>query len=297
MAAEEHSSRAGAVFERAGTEKGARRLAGVLGFPVAHSRSPAMHNAAFRARGLDWRYLKLPVPPERFDETVKALPGSGYLGANVTIPHKVAALAVADRATAAARAIGAANTLTFADAQVEADNTDAGGLLDALPDSPRGRRALVLGAGGAGRAAVWALVEAGAADVAVWNRTAERATALARDLGARAVPRPVAADLLVNATSVGLDPPLGEREALAALDLGALDPPAVAVDLVYGEEATALARWAARGSARVVDGLEVLVRQGARTFERWTGLEAPLQVMREAARGGSRARPRSSDLA
>src|SRR3954470_11994876 len=102
-----------------------------------------MHNAAFRALGLDWRYVKLPVPPELFEETVRALPGSGYRGANVTIPHKLAALALADRSTEAARAIGAANTLSFGDG-IEADNTDAGGFLAALGESPRGARALVL---------------------------------------------------------------------------------------------------------------------------------------------------------
>jgi len=134
-------------------------LAGVLGFPVAHSRSPAMMNAAFRTLGLDWRYLKLPVPPERFEETVHALPGSGYLGANVTVPHKLAALRLADEATEAAAAIGAVNTLSFSDGAIAAENTDAGGLLDALGSSPQGLRTLVLGAGGAGRAAAWALRE------------------------------------------------------------------------------------------------------------------------------------------
>lgn len=251
-----------------------------------------MHNAAFRALGLSWRYLRLPVPPERFDETVRALPASGYRGANVTIPHKVAALRVADRATPAARAVGAANTLTFADGQVEAENTDAGGLLDALGEPPRGKRALVLGAGGAGRGAVWALREAGAAEVAVWNRTPERAAALAEELGARAVERPAAAsgglDVLVNATSVGLDPALAEGDVLEALGLTGLEPPPTVVDLVYGEGAAGLGRWAARGGARLVDGLEVLVRQGARSFERWTGLEPPLEVLRDAARESPR---------
>src|SRR3954466_6758315 len=181
-------------------------LAGVLGYPVAHSRSPAMHNAAFAALGLDWHYVKLPVPPELFEETVRALPGSGYRGANVTIPHKLAALALADSATEAARKIGAANTLTFGADGIEADNTDAGGFLDALGESPAGRRALVLGAGGAARAVVWALAQAGAAEVLLWNRTRERAEALAAELGARAVERPEPADLVVNTTSVGLDP-------------------------------------------------------------------------------------------
>ena len=141
-----------------------------------------MHNAAFEALGLDWRYVKLPVPPEGFEQTVRALPESGYRGVNVTIPHKQAALALADDAGAAARAIGAANTLTFADGAICADNTDAAGLLAALGEDPRGMTALVLGAGGAGRAAVWALREAGA-EVGVWNRTPDRARRLAEELG------------------------------------------------------------------------------------------------------------------
>ena len=131
---------------------------GVLGWPVAHSRSPAMHRAAYEALGLrDWHYQKLPVPPEVFEETVRALPAAGYHGANVTIPHKEAALALADEATEAAREIGAANTLTFrSDGTIHADNTDAPGLIAAIGD-PLPREALVLGAGGSARAAVWAL--------------------------------------------------------------------------------------------------------------------------------------------
>jgi shikimate dehydrogenase len=253
-----------------------RAFAGVLGFPVAHSRSPAMMNAAFAALGLDWLYVKLPVPPERFAETVRALPGSGYRGANVTIPHKLAAHALADELTPAAAAIGAANTLTFDDGRVLADNTDAGGLLDALPEDPSGRRALVLGAGGAGRAAAWALREAGAR-VAVWNRTAGRAQALAEELGVEHADSPRrAADLLVNGTALGL-----RGEDLPA-EL-AVDPAAVVVDLVYGSEPTALCRRAEAAGARVVDGLEVLVRQGARSLERWTGRPAPLDAMRRAS--------------
>jgi shikimate dehydrogenase len=261
-------------------------LAGVVGHPVAHSRSPAMHNAAFRALGLDWHYLKLPVPPSLFVETTRALPGSGYRGVNVTIPHKVTALSVADTATAAACGVGAANTLSFArDGAIEADNTDAGGFLDALGESPRGRRALVLGAGGAGRAVAWALREEGAADVLIWNRTLERATELARELGLEPVSAPRSADIVVNATSVGLDP--GDApEAVGALGLARLDTPAVAVDLVYAERPTPVVAWAERAGARVVDGIEVLVRQGARSFARWTGEEASLEVMRAAARAG-----------
>jgi shikimate dehydrogenase len=265
----------------------ARRRLGVLGWPVAHSRSPAMHNAALAELGLGetWRYQHLPVPPALLTETVRALPWSGFAGANVTIPHKEAALALADTASDAARAIGAANTLAFgADGAIDADNTDAPGLLDALPESPAGRSALVLGAGGSARAAVWALLHAGAADVAVWNRTPERAVALARDLGARAVDRHAPADLLVNCTSVGLRPGAGLDDL--PLDERDLAAHGIVVDLVYAPGETPLAAAARRAGATVVDGLEVLVRQGARSLERWTGRPAPVEVMRRAARGG-----------
>jgi shikimate dehydrogenase len=235
-----------------------------------------MHNAAFAELGLDWHYVKLPVPPELFERTVRALPGSGYRGANVTIPHKLAALALADTAQPAARAIGAANTLTFGDDGIEADNTDAGGFLDALAESPAGRRALVLGAGGAARAVVWALVQAGAADVSIWNRTAERADELAAAFDARSVRRPETAEIVVNATSVGLHD--------GTLPLDELGAPDVAVELVYGSD-TPFASWAEERGVRVVDGLEVLVRQGALSFKRWTGLDPPLETMRKAARG------------
>jgi shikimate dehydrogenase len=246
-----------------------------------------MHNAAFAAIGLDWHYVKLPVPPERFAETVRALPESGYRGANVTIPHKLAALELADEASDAARAIGAANTLSFENGRITADNTDAGGLLDALDEVPA--RALVLGAGGAGRAAAWALREAGA-DVLIWNRTHDKAEALARELGTEAVPKPTEADLLVNATSVGLDPAMTEQEALERLGLVPAD---VVIDLVYRSDRKPppVTSWATRTGARVIDGLEILVRQGARSFELWTGREPPLDAMRNAVREKKRENP------
>jgi shikimate dehydrogenase len=241
-----------------------------------------MHGAALRAAGLPWRYVRLPVGPELFEATVRALPGSGFRGANVTIPHKIAALALADEASPGARATGAANTLSFGDGFIRADNTDVGGLLDALGTSPAGLRCLVLGAGGAGRAAAWALRDAGAAEVSVWNRTAERAEVLARELGVRAVPRAVPCDLLVQATSVGLAP-VEEEEGLRQLGLLGLEPPPTVVELVYGERPTPVDAWATRAGARVVGGLEVLVRQGARSFAIWTGREPSLEVMRAAA--------------
>jgi shikimate dehydrogenase len=258
---------------------------GVLGWPAAHSRSPAMHNAALAELGMrDWRYQALPVPPELFAQTTRALSQSGFVGANVTIPHKHAALALADEASDAARAIGAANTLSFAAAgAISAENTDAPGLLEAIGEPLAGRRALVLGAGGSARAAVWALREAGAADVAVWNRTSERARTLADDLGARALARPEPAELLVNCTAVGLQ---AEPDELAQLGLDGtrLGDYALVVDLVYRAGATELLRAARERGARTVDGLAVLVAQGALSFELWTGRAAPRETMRAAAR-------------
>lgn len=254
---------------------------GVCGWPVAHSRSPQMQNAALAAAGLSgWRYVRLPLSPELFAETVRALPAAGFRGVNVTIPHKHAALALADCASEAARAIGAANTLTFEDGAILADNTDAPGLLAALPEPPAGRTALVLGAGGAGRAVAWALRTAGA-DVAIWNRTPGRAAALAAELGARAVSTAEPADILVNCTSVGLQNPDATFKALP-LDADSLDAGSLVVDMVYRDGGTRLLEAARERGARVVDGLEILIAQGAASFERWTGLEAPREAMREA---------------
>ena len=268
-----------------------RRRLGVLGWTVAHSRSPAMNNAALKALGMDdWRYQALPVPEELFAETVCALGAGGFVGANVTIPHKQAALALADQASETARAIGAANTLTFAsDGTIAAENTDAPGLIAALeqlaglPDRPS---ALVLGAGGSARAAVWALRESGAREVSVWNRTPERAVALAAELGARAVSKPGRAELLVNCTSVGLERSASEPEGLNLLGLtfDQVGEYSHVVDLVYRSEPTPLLAAARAHGARTVDGLEVLVAQGALSFELWTGRKAPHDVMRRAAR-------------
>jgi shikimate dehydrogenase len=268
---------------------------GVLGWPVAHSRSPAMHNAALAALGMDgWRYQLLPVAPERFAETVRALAGAGFVGANVTIPHKHAALALANTRTETARAIGTANTLTFAaDGVIAAENTDAPGFLAAFGVSARGISAQVLGAGGSARAVVWALREAGAREVSVWNRTPARARALARDLDVRAVARPGSADLLVNCTSVGLQAAgeslkqsATESQALNLLELtfDQVGSYTHVVDLVYRSSPTPLLVAAQAHDVRTVDGLEILLAQGALSFELWTGAQAPLEVMRRSLR-------------
>jgi shikimate dehydrogenase len=256
---------------------------GVCGWPVAHSRSPQMHNAALAAVGLTgWRYQRLPVPPALFAETVRALPGTGFRGVNVTIPHKQAALALAGSASESARAIGAANTLTFErDGAIAADNTDAGGFLSALPRSAYGRTALVLGAGGSARAVVYALRQAGAAEVRVWNRTPERAAALAAELGGVAVTEAEPADIVVNCTSAGLHDPADTFKTLP-LHADSLGAGSLVVDLVYRHGGTLFLEAAKSRGAEVVGGLEILVAQGAASFERWTGRTAPDQAMREA---------------
>jgi len=238
----------------------------------------------FRALGL--QYQLLPAPPELFGEIVSALGAAGYGGANVTIPHKQAALALADEATERATAIGAANTLTFADGRIHADNTDAPGFLSSLPESPGGKRALVLGAGGSARAVVWALLDAGAS-VAVWNRTPERAEELAAELGAEAVGAPVDADVLINCTSIGLDNP--SSGGIPDFKLLPVEPDdlgefSCVVDLVYRPGGTDLARAGRERGVPTIDGLEILVRQGALSYESWTGRAPDLDMMREAAR-------------
>jgi shikimate dehydrogenase len=256
---------------------------GVVGWPVAHSRSPAIQNAALEALGLTgWRYQLLPLPPDLFAETVAALPGAGFRGVNVTIPHKEAALALATDPTPRAAAIGAANTLIFEpDGRIVADNTDAPGLIAALPLRPAAKTALVLGAGGSARAVVWALRDAGAAEVRIWNRTPERARALAAELGGVAVDRAAPADLLVHCTASGLDP---GQDAFKPLPIGADDVTSYecVVDLVYRDTETPLVQAARARGVRTVGGRELLVRQGALSFELFTGQPAPVELMRRA---------------
>jgi len=255
----------------------------VLGWPVAHSRSPAIQNAALAAAGLSgWRYQLLPAPADLFAELVRALPAAGFAGANVTIPHKRAALALAGDASDRARAIGAANTLTFGPgAAIAADNTDAPALITALPFDVAGRTGLVLGAGGSARAAVWALLDAGASQVKVWNRTPGRANELCAELGGTPVRRAEPADVLVNCTSVGLDgsDPF-DRLPLDAADLRSFG---CVADLVYTAGGTPLIARATELGVPAVDGLTLLIGQGALSFELFTGVAPSLDAMRAAA--------------
>jgi len=261
------------------------RVAGIIGWPVEHSLSPAMHNAAFAALGLNWAYAAFPVPPERVEEAVRGLAAAGCAGLNVTIPHKQAVIGYCSAVSPAVEAIGAANTLVpDGDGGFRADNTDAEGFLRALdeqaPVDLEGRSALVIGAGGAARAVVHALRSRGAF-VGIANRTPARAMALGDPVpfDARALDLAASgAAVVVNATSLGLeggDPP-------PELPLAGIGAGQVVVDLVYRSGGTPwLAAAAARG-ARPVDGLGMLLHQGAAAFVQWTGVEPPVAVMREA---------------
>jgi shikimate dehydrogenase len=260
------------------------RLA-VLGHPVAHSRSPAMQNAALAALGLgeEWSYEAIDVTPEEFEARVRAMPAEGFAGANVTVPHKEAALALADVPSEVAREIGAANTLVFAEGLVQAHNTDAGGLLASLPGTPLDARTLILGAGGAARAVVWALVGEGAR-VEIWNRTPSRAEALCAQLGGKPVSSPSQSeyDLIVNTSAAGLDgeDPF-EHLPLAAERFAAGQ---TVVDMVYGGRPSPLLAAAEAVGATAIDGREILVQQGALSLRIWTDRDPPLEVMRTAAR-------------
>jgi shikimate dehydrogenase len=264
------------------------RLAAVIGSPVRHSLSPAMHNAAFRALDLDWIYLAFEVA---VDEVAAAFAGARALriaGLSVTIPHKAAALAAVDESTAAARAVGAVNTIVASDdGGLRGDNTDGPGFIAALADEgfdPAGMVCAVVGAGGAGRAVVHALAGAGAAEVVVVNRSLERAesaAALAGPAGRVGTGADLEhADLVVNATPLGL---AGAATEDLPLDPGLLGPGHLLVDLIPNPAVTPLMRAARDRGAQVAGGLGMLVHQGALAFELWTGRPAPIEVMRAAA--------------
>jgi shikimate dehydrogenase len=279
---------------------GSTRLTGVIGWPVSHSLSPRMHNAAFAALGLDWAYVPLPVPPERVGDAVRGLVALGFAGANVTVPHKQAAIPFLDELTPVARAIGAVNTIVVRpDGSLLGDNTDGGGFMaDLKSQMANGKwqieHALVLGAGGAARAIVYALVEAGTS-VAVVNRTADRAFELCQTIGsalphatdrlsAHAFPDALddlttEADLIVNSTSLGLH----EGDPMPWDAAVAFRPGRVVYDLIYNRPTEMLALARAQG-ATALDGLGMLVHQGARAFELWTGVAAPIDVMMRASR-------------
>ena len=261
---------------------GATRLAAVIGFPVEHSRSPQLLNAAFAAAGIDAVMVPLGVPPERFAAVIAGLRAMGALGASITIPHKLAALALCDEASSAARTIGAVNCLHVDGERLVGHNTDCDGFIDGLASagfSHRGRRAILLGAGGAARAVAYGLREAGAVEViarrpeqVAWARAWPWTDEHLRDTFARA-------DLVVDCTPSGLG--AGESELVDSLPLDALRPSAWVATLVYHRSTILLERARARDHS-TVDGRSMLVHQGARAFTIWTAKPAPIDAMKRA---------------
>ncbi|MBK8049420.1 MAG: shikimate dehydrogenase [Anaerolineales bacterium] len=274
------------------------QLVGIIGWPVSHSRSPAMQNAAFAHAGLDWQYVPLPVapePPGRVAEAVAGLRGLGFRGANVTVPHKQAVMPSLDRLTPAAAAIGAVNTILIQpDGALVGDNTDAPGFVADLVDhavTVAGRACAVLGAGGSARAIVYGLAEAGAQSIVILNRTEARAQTLVDDMQPRfsrcsivaaRLPDALEAiaphiELIVNCTSLGMTPGIDGTPWPANLTFR---PEHVVYDLVYNPTKTRLLQQAAVAGARAIGGIGMLVWQGAIAFERWTGQPAPVEIMR-----------------
>ncbi|MBV9016962.1 MAG: shikimate dehydrogenase [Alphaproteobacteria bacterium] len=270
---------------------GRTKLAGIMAWPVSHSRSPAVHNFWIDEHGIDGAYVPLAVRPEHLAQALRALPALGFRGCNLTLPHKQAALAIVDRLEPMARRIGAINTIIVAaDGSLEGRNTDAFGfrenLRDRAPDwKASAGPAVVLGAGGAARGVVAALIEAKVEEIRIVNRTLARAERLASDLASSTTrltvlpwnerdPALRGCRLLVNTTSLGTS---GEAEL--EIDLQELPPAAVVADIVYVPLETPLLAAARQRGNRTVDGLGMLLHQGRPGFEAWFG--SPVQVTRE----------------
>lgn len=270
--------------------RGSTRLAGVIGAPIRHSRSPAIVNAAFSAAGLDWAFAAFEVAEGEAPAAVAAVRALGLGGLSVTMPHKEAVIPALDRVSDDARALRAVNCIAWEGDELVGHNTDGPGLVRSLAHDAgvevAGLRCVVLGAGGAARSVIRSLGSSGASAVVVVNRTAERAAAAAALAGDRgevgAIDAVAGADLVVNATSVGMgaDDPDGPSPVPAGL----LRADQVVVDLVYTPLETPLLRAAAAVGARPVDGLGMLVHQAALGVERWTGVVPDVAAMRAAAR-------------
>jgi shikimate dehydrogenase len=267
----------------------ATRVLTLLGDPVAHSASPEIQNAAFRAAGVDGVYVAVRCAPDDLVGFMKGLARAGG-GGNVTLPHKEKAASILDVRSDSVRRTGACNTFWGdGEGRLHGDNTDVDGFQRALRSfiggNARGMRVLLLGGGGAARAALLGLIEEGADEVLIFNRTQDRARAVARRIGGdrtRVVPimrelEGESFDLVVNSTRLGLEP-----DDPSPIDLEILQRAGAAMDLVYHRHTTSFVRAAERAGVRSTDGLEMLLQQGAASFERWWGREAPIAEMRAA---------------
>ncbi|MFT5007032.1 MAG: shikimate dehydrogenase [Paracoccaceae bacterium] len=267
-------------------------LAGVIGSPVAHSKSPQLHRHWLNTHGIQGHYIPMDVSRENLEQVIRTLPQMGFVGVNVTIPHKEAVMRLADQVTDRAILIGAANTLIFrADGKIHADNTDGYGFIENLRNgisdwNPKAGPAVVLGAGGSSRAVVASLLDAGVEEILITNRTRVRADKLREDFGHRLTVIDWVqagnvieeAALLVNTTPLGM---VGKPELRVPLD--GLRPETVVTDLVYAPLKTHLLQTAAEVGCRTVDGLGMLLHQAVPGFERWFGPRPEVDVATRAA--------------
>lgn len=281
---------------------GNTRLVGVMGDPVGHSLSPAMHNAAFAHLHMDWVYLPLPVRRGDLPRAVAGLRSLQFSGANVTVPHKQDIVPLLDELTPPARLTGAVNTLYWADQRLVGHNTDGAGLVRSLREDagfePRGRTVALLGAGGSARAAALELAREGVRSLLILARRRDQGEELARlareaasgvetevqEMDGDLSPGdPGGADLLINTTPVGMAPETGVSP-LSRVEC--LRPPLMVYDLVYNPRHTLLLRQARQAGCGVASGLGMLLYQGALAFQCWTGREAPVEIMRRALEEG-----------
>ena len=272
---------------------------GLFGYPLAHSISPAFQQAALDHLALPVRYSAWPTSPEALSGEVSKLRGHGYLGANVTIPYKERVLPLLDGTDPLAATLGAVNTIVKEGQRLIGHNTDVHGFVRSLKEQaafePLGKSVLLLGAGGAARAAAFGLANEGASSLTLANRTLERARRLAEELrdsipNVEATPMEEAAlaealaraDLIVNATSIGMSH--GDAQGRTPLGRDLIPPSALVCDMVYTPSETPLLREARNAGARTLGGLAMLIYQGAASFELWTGRQAPIEVMFRAGK-------------
>lgn len=291
---------------------GETRVVGVIGQPVRHSLSPPMQNAALETLGLNWVYVPFEAPNARVREALQALVALGIVGLNVTVPHKEAVAGLVDERDDTAKALGAVNTVWNDEGTLRGYNTDGEGFLRSLREegeTAQGRRVALIGAGGAARSVAYAVAREGAAALAIINRTAARAEQVAglvrAHVGLQAAVLPLEgrpteaavreADLVIHSTPRGMHPHCDEPPVIPARWL---HEGQCVCDLVYTPRETTLLRAARAQNARTIDGVGMLVHQGAIALERWTGLPAPVEVMRQALlaalAGRERAGPQSA---
>lgn len=277
---------------------GQTKIVGIIGAPIKHSRSPQIHNAAIAALGLDYVYVPFHVQPDNLGAAIEGLKAINVVGINVTIPHKQGVIPYLDEISREATLIGAVNTLIFKEGAIAGENTDAPGFLQAMQEDgfevPQGGAAVVIGAGGSARAIVVALALAGVQTICITNRTVSRAVALATDLSEKTgasiygiglddpkLPSAVGtSQLIVNTASTSMDVshPL-------LIDPEWLEPQSIVYDIVYTPPETRLLQAAAEKGCHTIGGLGMLVYQGAIAFEKWTGVNPPVETMRQALQG------------